>query len=136
MTGYLLDTNVISELMRKRPSAAVLERVSGVQEHELHTSSICIMELRFGAARNPRGRSLWERIEHEILPRLSILPVGDDEARTAGDVLARLEAAGTPIGVEDVLIGSTALVNGLIVATRNVKHLARVEGLAVENWWK
>ena len=111
--------------MRKRPSASVLERVSGVQKHELHTSSICIMELRFGcimelrfgAARNPRGRSLWERIEHEILPRLSILPVGDDEARTAGDVLARLEATGTPMGVEDVLIGSTALVNGLSVPT-------------------
>ena len=83
MNGYLLDTNVISELMRKRPSAAVLERVSGVHEHELHTSSSCIMELRFGAARHPLGRSLWERIQHEILPRFSILPVAVDEARTA-----------------------------------------------------
>jgi tRNA(fMet)-specific endonuclease VapC len=63
------------------------------------------------------------------------LLVDYEEATRAGEILADLEARGTPIGLEDVLIGSTALVHGIAVATRNVKHLGRIEGLSVENWW-
>jgi predicted nucleic acid-binding protein len=63
------------------------------------------------------------------------LPLGYEEATRAGEILAKLEARGTSIGLEDVLIGSTALVHGISVATRNVKHLSRIEGLTVENWW-
>lgn len=135
MTGYLLDTNVLSELMRKRPSPAVVRRVQGLARRELFTSSLCFMELRFGAARHPKGVGLWERIREEIEPLVSILPLGYEEATRAGEVLADLEARGTLIGLEDVLIGSTALVHGISVATRNVKHLERIEGLVVENWW-
>ncbi len=69
------------------------------------------------------------------MKHISILPLGFDEAAKAGEVLAALEASGTPIGLEDVLIGSTALVRGLTVATRNVKHFARIDGLMVESWW-
>ncbi|MFQ5893804.1 MAG: PIN domain-containing protein [Nitrospinota bacterium] len=136
MKGYLLDTNVISELLRKRPSEMVLQRLRTVPREELYSSAVSIMELRFGAARHPRGRRLWERMQDEVLSRLSILPVGVEEATKAGEVLAELEAAGTPIGVEDVLIGSTALVRELKVATRNTKHLSRIRGLRVENWWR
>lgn len=135
MKGYLLDTNLISELSRKRPSTRVLERLRVVPREQIYSSSVCIMELRFGTARHPQGGRLWERIQENLLGHVSILPVGFDEAAKAGEVLAVLEAAGTPIGVEDVLIGSTALVHELKVVTRNVKHLSRIEGLLVENWW-
>jgi len=135
MTGYLLDTNVLSELMKKSPSVDVLRKVGQIERGELFTSSVCFMELRFGAARHPSGAALWERIRKEIEPLVTVLPVGYEEATRAGEILAGLEARGTPIGLEDVLIGSTALVHGISVATRNVKHLARIEGLSVENWW-
>ena len=135
MTGYLLDTKVLSELMKKSPSPAVLRQVARLARTELFTSSVCFMELRFGAARHPRGAVLWDRIRREIEPLLSILPLGYEEATRAGEILSELEARGTPIGLEDVLIGSTALVHGIAVATRNVKHLGRIEGLSVENWW-
>lgn len=135
MKGYLLDTNVLSELMKKSPSIAVLRRVEAVPEAERYTSCVCFTELRFGAARHPRGKALWQQIQEEVQPFVSILPLGFDEATRAGEVLATLEAAGIPIGIEDVLIGSTALVHGISVATRNVKHFSRIEGLSVENWW-
>ena len=135
MKGYLLDTNLISEILKKRPSQEVLERLRLVPKGELFSSSVCIMELRFGTARHPNGRRLWERIKDQALKHISILPLGFDEAAKAGEVLAALEASGTPIGLEDVLIGSTALVRGLTVATRNVKHFARIDGLMVESWW-
>lgn len=136
MRGYLLDTNVLSELVRKWPSLAVLERIGSLPREHLMTSSICVTELRYGAARHPHGAALWSRITSEVLTGLQILPVAWDEAERAGDLLAALESRGEPIGVEDVLIGATALVHGLVVATRNVRHFDRIEGLAVESWWE
>jgi tRNA(fMet)-specific endonuclease VapC len=93
------------------------------------------MELRFGTERHANGRRLWERIAKRVLRHISILPLGFDEAAKAGEVLAALESSGLTIGLEDVLIGSTALVYDLTVATRNVKHFARIDGLLVEDWW-
>jgi len=71
-----------------------------------------------------------------VLSGLQILPLAQEEAEQAGDLLAALESQGKPIGIEDVLIGATALVHGLTVATRNVKHFDRIEGLTVESWWE
>ena len=135
MPGYLLDTNVLSELMKRRPSPDVARRVRELDPDEAFTSAVCFLELRFGAARHPRGAWLWDRIQAEIRPLVSVIPLGYEEAQRAGEVLAGLEPKGTPIGLEDVLIGSSALVHGLSVATRNVKHLSRIEGLSVESWW-
>lgn len=135
MPGYLLDTNVLSEVLKKRPSQAVVGRLRAADSGELLTSSVCVMEMRFGAARHPNGRRLWLRIEEQVLPRVRILPLGAAESLRAGDILAALEARGEPVGLEDVLIGATALVHGLTVATRNTRHMGRIDGLAVESWW-
>lgn len=135
MRGYLLDTNVLSELLRKRPAPQVLERLQRLPREELLTSVICLTELRFGAARVPSGEKLWERIASEVLPRVRALPFGEREGILAGDVLADLESQGEPIGVEDVLIGATALANGLTVVTRNLRHFQRIRGLMAESWW-
>jgi len=136
LNGYLLDTNVLSELLRKRPNERVLERMGRVPSESLLTSSISVTELRYGAARHPQGDALWERISREVLPRVNILPLGTVEAEKAGDLLALLESRGAPIGLEDVLIGATAFIHHLTAVTRNVKHFARIEGLKVESWWE
>ncbi len=135
MRGYLLDTNVLSELLRTRPAPTVLDRLKGGPSAELLTSVVCLTELRFGAARVPSGDKLWTRIANELLPRVRALPFGEREAILAGNVLADLESRGESIGVEDVLIGTTAMANGLTVVTRNLKHFERIEGLKSESWW-
>ena len=135
MSGYLLDTNVLSEVIRKRPEPRVVERLRDVPAGSIFTSVVCVTELRYGARRRPEGDVLWERIAREVLSRVRVLPFGDAEALRAGDLLAALESAGQPIGIEDVLIGATALVGSLTVATRNVRHFRRLPGLAVESWW-
>lgn len=134
MNGYLLDTNVLSEVLRKRPDPAVLERLRRAGSRGLATSAVCVAEMRFGAARHPRGAELWERIAREVLPRLRVLAFGEEEAVRAGDLLADLEASGETVGTEDVMIAATALVQGLVVVTRNRRHFDRIEGLAVEAW--
>lgn len=135
MYRYLLDTNVLSEILKKRPDAGVVARLEAIPADDLATSAICVMELRFGAARHPDGRRLWSRIVDELLPRMEILPVDGRVGARAGDLLASLEASGRRIGVEDVLIAATALVHELGVATRNLRHFERIPDLAVESWW-
>jgi tRNA(fMet)-specific endonuclease VapC len=135
LRGYLLDTNVLSEVLKLRPEPRVVERLREVAASTAYTSSVCVTELRYGARRHPGGDGLWERIAREVLSRVQILPLGEAEALRAGDLLAELESAGQPIGVEDVLIGATALVGSLTVATRNVRLFRRLPGLTVESWW-
>jgi tRNA(fMet)-specific endonuclease VapC len=136
LSGFLLDTNVLSEVIKKRPDAVVLQRLRSVPGEALFTSVVCITELRFGALRHPRGRALWKRIEAEVLPRVRVLPLSMGEALRAGDLLAELAGRGEPIGVEDVLIAATALEGGLTAVTRNLKHFSRIPGLAMESWWE
>ncbi len=136
MPHYLLDTNVLSEVVKKRPSAAVLHHLREAPQNALYSSVVSVMEMRFGAVKSAAGSILWERIRRDVLARVKILPLGEDEASRAGEILADLELRGTSVGIEDVMIGATALVGGLVVVTRNVKHLGRIRGLVVENWWE
>ncbi|MEE8584881.1 MAG: PIN domain-containing protein, partial [Acidobacteriota bacterium] len=96
---------------------------------------ICVMELRYGTQRHPDGKRLWQQISESIFPRIQVLPLRFKEARQAADILAELAAQGEPIGLEDVLIGATAMTNGLTVATRNLRHFNRIRGLQAESWW-
>ena len=132
---YLLDTNVLSEVIRKDPNRGLLQRLGTVAQRDAVTSVVCVAELRHGAARVAHGARLWERITSEVLSRVSILPLGEAEAIRAGDLLATLEARGEPIGMEDVWIGATALEHRLTVVTRNLRHFQRIPGLESESWW-
>jgi tRNA(fMet)-specific endonuclease VapC len=135
MNGYLLDTNVLSELVRKEPSRDVIHRLRQVRGQRLTTSAVCVFELRHGTSRHPQGEAIWQRLSQSVLVRVEILPLGEIEARGAGDLLASLEKLETPIGIEDVLIGATARAHGLTVVTRNLRHFERIESLSVESWW-
>lgn len=131
---YLLDTNVLSALVRARRPPRLEQRLATLANAPVYTSCICVMELRHGAARRDDGGALWHRIEDEILRRVEVLGVEAEDAIVAGDVMAHLNARGTPIDVEDVLIGATALRRALVVVTGNVRHFARIPGLVVEDW--
>lgn len=131
---YLLDTNVLSRLIRKQPDAGLLERLREHEAEGLFTSCICVMELRHGAMRRTDEGRLWRRIDREILSRVEILGIGMDDAVLAGDVLAHLWSRGQPIDVEDVLIGASALRRGFTVVTDNVAHFTRIPDLAVQDW--
>jgi predicted nucleic acid-binding protein len=131
---FLLDTNIISELIKKEPSPCLLKRMEDVPDASLYTASVCAMELRFGALRVPNSEVLWTKIQKRILSRIQILSFGYQEAIKAAELLAALYASGRPIGIEDTMIASTALSNGLIVVTANTEHFSRVPGLHSENW--
>ena len=131
---YLLDTNILSELIKKRPNPNVLSRLDSKPAQTLFTSSICIMELRLGSALREDSVVFWKKIDQEILSRVNVIHMGLNEALAAGDILAALRKTGQIIGVEDVLIAASALANKCIIITANIRHFSRIKGLKVENW--
>jgi len=133
---YLLDTNILSDLIKKRPNRYLVSQLRAKPSHTLITSSICVMELRYGSALREDFEKFWKKIESEIISRVKVLSFGHKEALLAGDVLAGLRKTGQIIGVEDVLIAATAIANKSRVVTGNVDHFSRIQGLNVENWLK
>ena len=131
---YLLDTNILSELIKKHPSPLVLSQLGSKPAHTLFTSSICIMELRFGSVLREDTEIFWEKVTQEIISRVNIVPIAEREALSAGNILAELRKKGESIGLEDVLIAASAVANQYIVVTANTRHFSKIKGLKVENW--
>ncbi|MEY3235120.1 PIN domain-containing protein [Aquidulcibacter sp.] len=135
----VLDTNVISEPMRTVPDPAVIAWLNGQVEAALFTTSINVMELRFGVERLPEGRrkaDLWDVLEF-TLSRLvgpRILAFDAAAAAMAARIVAEAEASGVPIGQADAQIAALAATHGFAVATRDVTPFQKA-GLAVINPW-
>jgi tRNA(fMet)-specific endonuclease VapC len=128
---YLLDTNIVSDLIRA-PQGRAASRIREVTEALVRTSIIVAAELRFGARKLGSPR-LTERLE-AVLGVLEIVPFAAPADAVYGQIRARLEQAGTPIGGNDLLIAAHALALGDTVVTDNEREFGRVEGLRVENW--
>ena len=133
---YLLDTNVLSELIKKNPNPNFMAKLRIIPAEALFSATICIMELRYGALKRGNLVDLWTKIEHQILPRIRILPFSYKEAVKAGDLIHHLYSIGQPIGIEDIMIASIALCNGLTVVSANTKHFSRIPNLKTENWFQ
>lgn len=131
---YLFDTNILSEVLKKRPNEGFLERLSGIPGHLQYTSCICVMELRYGSKRRPDHESFWKRIEDKLLSQVKTLPVAGGTALIAGDIAANLSFNGRGISPEDLFIAATAVENGLTLVTANQRHFRGIEGLKIENW--
>ncbi len=131
---YLLDTNVLSELVKKKRNDALAARLKTTPPAFLNTAGICVMELRYGALRAPDGTYLWAKIQAQILSRVNVIGFAQKEALQAAEILNGLHVQGRPIGLEDVLIAAIAISNGLAVVTANTKHFRRIPELHVENW--
>jgi tRNA(fMet)-specific endonuclease VapC len=128
---YLLDTNVVSDLVRN-PQGKVAQRIRKVGEGEVCTSIIVAAELRYGAAKKGSPR-LSSQLEI-VLGVLEVLPFETPADAAYGLLRMRLEQAGTPIGANDLLIAAQALALGYTIVTDNEKEFARVDDLLRENW--
>jgi len=128
---YLLDTNIVSDLVH-HPRGHARAQVDRVGENEVFTSIIVAAELRYGAIRR-NSATLSERLE-AVLARLETLALEPPADLVYGELRARLELKGTPIGTNDMLIAAHALAVGFRLVTDNVREFSRVEGLSIENW--
>lgn len=136
----VLDTNVISEPMRRVPDDAVVGWLNGQKDTALFTTSVTVMELRFGVARLPEGKrkaDLWEVLDFTLSRLIGprILPFDTAAAIEAAQIAALAEADGAPIGPADGQIAAIARTHGFAVATRDTAPFQRA-GLTVINPWE
>ena len=137
--SFLLDTAVVSELVRKSPSAAVLKWIEGQDEASLHLSVLTIGELEKGVARLPasvRRNRLQSWVRRDLAERFGgrLLPIDTRTAARWGAIAGESERRGRPLPVIDCLIAATALVHGLAVVTRNVGDFERCGASCVNPW--
>jgi len=128
---YLLDTNILSDLVRN-PQGVVATRISELGEAVIGTSIVVAAELRYGAAKSG-SKKLTDRVDL-LLSAIEILPLDAPADRHYAGLRNHLTRQGTPIGPNDLLIAAHALATGLTVITANTKEFSRVPGLPTENW--
>jgi predicted nucleic acid-binding protein len=137
--SFLLDTNVVSEWVKQRPDPGVIAWLAAVDEDRVFLSVVTLAELRHGVERladgNRRRRlDTWLRDDVPLRFEGRLLPVDHTVADRWGDVVARREAAGRPIGVMDAFIAATANVHGLKLVTRNDSDFRSVVKEIVNPW--
>lgn len=128
---YLLDTNIVSDLVR-HPAGTVTGHIARLGVEHICISIIVACEARFGAAKS--GSQRLARQLELVLDQLEMLPLESPVEEHYADIRGTLERAGTPIGPNDLLIAAHARALGLTLVTANVREFSRVPGLAVENW--
>jgi predicted nucleic acid-binding protein len=132
----VLDTNVLSELVKPKPNAGVLRRLLAAPSGTYRASELTRFELRFGALLHPQPERLWARIQALILPVPTWLPVDAAISERAAIIAAQLRRKGRPVGsLADPIIAATALEAGLPLVTHNVRHFEAIDDLLVEDWF-
>ena len=135
----VLDTNVVSELMRPAPNPAVLAWVDAQPDRDLWLCSVAVSELLFGLARLPPGArraQLTQAFEAMLTEDFSgrVLAFDLPAAVVYADLVAKREREGQPVAMADAQIAATCLAHGAQLATRNVRHFEGL-GFAWVNPW-
>ena len=130
MTGFMLDTDISSYIIKLRPAALAAK-------FQKHADSLCVSvmtaaELRFGAEK--AGRPQLVELVEAFLERLSILDWTEGVCTHYAKIRAALDRTGRPIGNMDLLIASHAVSQRMVLVTNNLEHFTHVPGLRAEVW--
>jgi predicted nucleic acid-binding protein len=138
-TAYLLDTNVLSEVMKRHPSERVIAWLAAQPSNMVYLSVLTLGEIEQGIVRAPDARRA-ERLRHwvdeELKPGFEERILAIDAAimtrwgQLTGEALLR----GQPVSYADSLLAATAVAHGLTLATRNVKDVAALPVLTLNPW--
>ena len=136
MSGFLLDTNVVSEMMKRRPSPRIVAFLT--QQADFWLSSLVVHELEFGLQLTPPGRRR-ERLRSDLSRFLGsyaerILPLDLASAEWAARLRADAARSGRPSNLADMLIAGTAKAHRLAIATRNVRDFEDLSVEVVNPW--
>ena len=139
MSGFLLDTNVVSELIRPKPEPKVAAWMEATEESLFRLSVLTLGEIRKGIDSlpdRPRRAALESWLNHDLLIRFAhrILDVDQDVADRWGRLAATAAATKQSLPVIDGLLAATAIHHNLTLVTRNAKDVA-VTGVPVINLW-
>ena len=131
MLKYMLDTNLVIYVIKRRPQS--LRWVFNQHVGQMCISTITFAELMHGVEKSTVPDQNLRNVE-DFISRLEVLPYDSDAAVHYGDIRADLERKGTTIGVNDLHIAGHARSNGLVLVTNNTREFERVEGLRIIDW--
>ena len=131
MFKYLLDTNIVIYVMKKRPVEVM--SIFNENANRMAISAITFSELQHGAEKSTRVTENLNAIE-EFTSLIDILPYTAKASMHYGNIRAGLEKMGQTIGVDDLHIAAHARSEGLVLVTNNMNEFTRVPGLLLENW--
>ena len=131
MLKYMLDTNIVIYVIKKRPIQAleVFNRHAGL----MCISSITFAELLHGVEKSEKPEHNLRQVE-DFVSRLEVLDYNKKAAAHYGDIRADLERKGMTIGVNDLHIAGHARSEAMILVTNNLREFDRVVGLRLDNW--
>ena len=131
MLRYLLDTNIVIYVIKRRP----LQALDTFNQHagRMAISAITLAELMHGVEKSSNPPANLAVVE-DFCSRLDVLPYGAKAAQHYGSIRAALELRGQPIGVNDLHIAAHARSEGLTLVTNNLREFERVPALQMENW--
>jgi len=131
MLKYLLDTNIVIYVIKRRPIEVL--GAFNANANRMAISVVTLAELLHGAEKSSQPASNLSVVE-DFCSRLQVLPYTPKAAQHYGSIRASLEAIGQPIGVNDLHIAAHARSEGLVLVTNNIKEFAKVPALQIENW--
>jgi tRNA(fMet)-specific endonuclease VapC len=128
---YLLDTNIISDLMRN-PRGEVARKIVEIGEKKIFTSVLAIGEVIYGIEKR---RSEKHAVALKaIMPFMKPEPFESPADKHYAAIRLAIEAMGLPVGQLDMLLGAQALASDAVFVTANEKHFRHMPGLKIENW--
>lgn len=139
MSGYLLDTNCISELVRSRPEQRVLEWMAAADESLLFLSVLTLGEIRKGVAGLPQGRrqtqlEAWLELDLQVRFSGRILAVDGPIADRWGWMAAEAKRKGLALSAIDGLLAATALHHNLTIVSRNIRDFTNTPVASLNPW--
>jgi len=129
---YILDTNIISELINSNPNPKVLNFLNTLKEKDIYLSSITIGEIYFGIQKLPHGKKqkkLLAWVEEQLIPRFhnKVIDIDTDVMLHWAVLTNILKTQGTPLPIMDSLIGATCLAKKFTLVTRNEKDFKNID---------
>jgi toxin FitB len=139
VTGWLLDTNVLSELRKARPERRVISFIASRPLDDLFVSTVSFSEIRFGIERAPdavRRASLHDWLTHRLRPTFAgrILPISEDVMFTWRLLVEVGRRSGRTFAQPDLIIAATALCHGLRLVSRNAGDFAGTDVTLFNPW--
>jgi tRNA(fMet)-specific endonuclease VapC len=131
---FLFDTDTLTNIVKRRPSPTLLNRLKTVSVNQQYVSTITISEIVYGAYKSNRCAYHLNKLSDVLLPQVNIVELDCQAAYTAGRIRAELEKTGRPLIFTDIQIAAIAIRHKLTLITGNTKHFERIPGLACENW--
>lgn len=132
----LLDTNIVSELMKPHADERVRDWLFSLGDERLATTAICIAEIEYGLHRLPEGQrreDLRARFA-QLSSALNILPLDETAATQAGRFRAQRQSLGLPAAASDMMIAGIATASSAALATRNTRDFAQLPVTLIDPW--